>query len=118
MMPKMAAAATPGAPPRGPGAGLAPRLIVGVLSREQAVVLGVVVVFGPELLERLRFLDLRLGGPGRGDLRPVQAVARPYLRGEALPGARRGGPGDRLGAGVQRVLQAPDRGRGKHPDLH
>ena len=101
----------------GPGAGLAPRVEVGVLPGEQALVFGVVVVFGPELLEGLRFLDLRLGGPGRGDLRPVQAVTGSYLRGEDLAGARRGRRGDGLRPGVQRVLQAPDRGRGEHPDL-
>ena len=111
--------AAPGAPAfgLGPGAGLAPRVEVGVLPGEQALVFCVVVVFGPELLEGFRFLDLRLGGPGRGDLRPVQTMTGSYLRGEDLAGVRRGRRGDGLGPGVQRVLQAPDRGRGEHPDL-
>src|SRR6202035_5056427 len=86
---------------------------VRVLAGEQAVVFSVVVVFGPESLEGFRVLNLRLGRPGRGDLRSVQAVTRPDLGGENLTGGRNNG----LGPGVQRVLQAADRGWGKHPDL-
>ena len=70
---------------------------------------GVVVVFGPELLEGFRFLDLRLGGPGRGDLRPVQPVSDPGRTCGArdCAGVRRGGAGWRAGAAVRRVVQAP-----------
>ena len=45
------------------------------------------LVWGP-VLDRV---GLRLGGPGRGDLRSVQAVAGPDRRGENLAGARRSG---------------------------
>src|SRR6516164_7135484 len=88
-IPKIAAAAATPAAALGPGAALAPRIEIGVLPGEEARVFGVVVVLGPELLEGVRVVvDMGLGGPGRRDLRSVQAVTRPHRRGENLAGAR------------------------------
>ena len=56
---------------------------------EQAGVL-LVLVITPEVLERVEVADRGLDRPGGGDLRAVEAMARPHRRGARTARARRG----------------------------
>src|SRR5580658_1348063 len=117
MIPKIAAAAAAA----GAALDLRARVAGAVLVGEQAAVL-VIVVFPPEVLVGLHLVGLRLGGPGRGDRRSVQAVPRtdhrelarvgrvPDIRGSqhVRPGPQRRG----LGGSLER----PDGGRREQAD--